>query len=503
MFPLPPHGLRGMKIQDYLRESGAVQIKEVRPFLFQFQLPGDSHPAGRASTTRDGLARIWHRGSREGLQLSEAWSPATPVTFKNYNGQEASVPSYTANLADLKAGESITKVQHQQAKMVARDDDVRTAALSLLDTQAGWKLVKQHGEISYLNDGNGSTPACRLVVKNGIASAWSFRSDIDLPAPWREGQRTASGEKTMFATARDLGVAATEIAAPRPSLATPTPAALRRQEVDEALAAEIVNLHRAGAKAPADHRHLIKKGVQLEGAGLREIPAFSMHAGDLLVPMFRPTGQGLDIEVSGGQRLCKNSVYGTDKMLISGSKMAESFVPFPVSPLLENCSETGKASMKDWLEVVGPVAKFKPLVVCEGVADALAIHESGAGVAVAGISSNNVPAVTKFLKESGIADHFQSLVVATDYDLALKDGKPKSLAVQKALRAAYENGAKVAIPPAGSAAGTDARDLLAAGGGRAVRDYINEAAPPLVVAAREDVKAFLKVVKEKKSGLER
>jgi hypothetical protein len=56
-------------------------------------------------------------------------------------------------------------------------------------------------------DGTDQKPVYKLLVSNdGLATAFSFRNDIDLPAPWREGRPTSDGKKTMFVTGRDLGL---------------------------------------------------------------------------------------------------------------------------------------------------------------------------------------------------------------------------------------------------------------------------------------------------------
>lgn len=481
-----------MRIEEYLTACGATDIKTVRPYLLQFRLPGDNHPAGRVTTTRDGMARIWHRGSRDGLDLSDKWQPAAPVGLE----QDRSVPSYTAKLADLQSGDSIVKRAQQKERMVAPDEEVKAAALSLLESY-GWKQVGAgKAGLSYLNDGNGSTPACRMSVKDGIASVWSFRGDPDLPAPWRPGRTLGTGEKTMFATGRDLGVAVSH-AATRPPALLPPP--LSRPPVDKALAAKVVEWWRQGEAAPDDHRHLIKHGVRLVGDDLRLMPWGSGFRGDLIVPMFRPAEDAkVALEVSGGQRLCGETMMGTDKMLLSGTRLADSFVPVPFSPLMSRVND-GMVNFEHWMKTLGPGVKDRPLVVCEGVATALAIYESGAGYPVAAISSNNLNGVATWLSESGYAARFPGVVIATDYDVAMKNGKPVSKAIERAIEAAEKVGAKVAIPPPGSAVGTDARDMYAQGPG-AVRDYITSALAPEVARKNQDI---AKLLNTKEAGLER
>jgi hypothetical protein len=479
-----------MRIEEYLAACGATDIKEVRPFLLQFRLPGDNHPAGRVTTTRDGIARIWHRGARDGLDLSDRWQPAAPVELE----QGRSVPSYTARLADLRTGDKIAK--RDLERLVAPDEEVKAAALSLLESY-GWKQVgKGKAGLLYLNDGNGSTPACRMSVKDGIASVWSFRGDLDLPAPWRPGRTLKTGEKTMFATGRDLGVAASR-AATRPSVLLPPPPS--RPPVDKDLAAKVVDWWRHGEAAPEDHRHLTKNGARLVGDDLRLMPWESGFRGDLIVPMFRPPeGAKVALEVAGGQRLCNETVMGTDKMLLPGTRLADSFVPVPFSPLMSRVND-GMVNFEHWMKALGPGVKDRPLVVCEGVATALAIYESGAGFPVAAISSNNLEGVAKWLSESGYAARFSGFVIAADYDVGIKNGKPSSKAIERAIVAAEKVSAKIAIPPPGSGIGTDARDLYAQGAS-AVRDYIASAQSPEAARARPDIARLLNT---KETGLER
>lgn len=481
-----------MRIEDYLTACGATDIKEVRPYLLQFRLAGDNHPAGRATTTRDGMARIWHRGARDGLELSGKWQPAAPVDLE----PGRSVPSYTTRLADLEPGDGIAKRGAVKERLVAPDAEVKAAALTLLESY-GWKQAGAgKAGLLYLNDGNGSTPACRMSVKDGIASVWSFRGDLDLPTPWRPGRTLATGEKTMFATGRDLGIAASAAAQPRTVSLPPPPS---RPPVDKALAAKVVEWWRQGEAAPEDHRHLTKHDTRLVGDDLRLMPWDSGFRGDLIVPMFRPAEDAkVALEVSGGQRLCDGTTMGTDKMLLPGTRLADSFVPVPFSPLMSRVND-GMVNFEHWMKTLGPGVKDRPLVVCEGVATALSIYESGAGYPVAAISSNNVMGVAKWLSESGYASHFPDFVIATDYDVAMKNGKPTSKAIERAIEAAEKVGAKVAIPPPGSAVGTDARDLYAQGPG-AVRDYIASALAPEAVRASPDI---ARLMNTRETGLER
>jgi len=466
------------RISEYLTAAGASDIREVRPFLWQFRLPGDSMAAGRITTTRDGHVRIWHRGARAGLELAGHWQPSTPVELE----PERSVPSYVTSLSNLTLGEKMAKVALAPPRYISSDAEVTAAAVHILEGY-GWERDGCRGGIHYFNDGGGSTPACRLLVKNGVATVWSFRGDLSLPSPWRDGRALSTGEQTMYATARDLGVSI-GMSHSIPSSLPPT--SHSRPPVDKALSEQVAAWWRLGGSAPADHRHLTKSGVTLCGADMRLMPSgVAQYCGDLIVPLFRPIDGG-NLEISGGQRLCASSHLGADKMLISGSRLADSFVPIPLAPLFDS----GGFSIGKWIESLnGDGVKDRPLVICEGVATALAIYESGAGYPIAAISSGNIRNVAKWFFENGHAANFPGLVIAADYDVGFRNGKATSQAIKKAIDAAAETRAKVSLPPPGSLIGTDARDLYAKGS-CAVRDYIDAACDPEVLGKRSDVLSF-------------
>ncbi len=150
------------------------------------------------------------------------------------------------------------------------------------------------------------------------------------------------------------------------------------------------------------------------------------------------------------------------------------------------CTENEWTPFQAWLAVAD---KTKPLVICEGVATGLAIQQSGAGNTLCALSSNNVMAVARWVKQSDLSDLFPGVVVATDHDISRDAaGRLKSNAIPRALEAAKVTGFTLAVPPASSQVGTDARDLLGEGGSQAVRDYIARAAPAAdVEKARPDI----------------
>jgi phage/plasmid primase-like uncharacterized protein len=173
--------------------------------------------------------------------------------------------------------------------------------------------------------------------------------------------------------------------------------------------------------------------------------------------------------------------------MAKGSRTVGAFVPLPApDSLMRAMTGDSLAPLQAWLAVVN---KNKPLVICEGVATGLAIQQSGAGNTFCALSSNNVMAVAKWVKETGLSDVFPSVVIATDHDIGREAaGRLKSNAIPRALEAANLTGFTLAVPSESSQVGTDARDLLGEGGPQAVRDYIASAAPAAdVEKARPDI----------------
>lgn len=468
-------------IIDYLKAAGASGIEEVRPFLWQFRLPGDHHPLGRVTTTRDGRARIWHKLGA--LDLPESWKTSDPIRLKS----GVVVPSYIAHISDLRVGDRITRVS-KISHYIAASSEIEDAACRLLESY-GWKRGPRANGVISFNDGTGESYACRLAVSEGIATVWSWRSDVDLPSPpWRPGKTLEGGMKSMYATARDLGVAV------QAATHAPSPPKLKERddEIDPAFAASIKKLWDEALPAPRDHRHLTKANAVLDPFGLRVFPPDHPFVGDLIIPVFRPAPDSrYALEIAGAQRLCIEShiKHGSDKFFVSGTKLSGSFVPVPFDRLA-NGYHNGLVSFDRWLDRTD---ESKPLVVCEGVASALAIHQAGAGNAIAALSSSNLIRVAQWLREQGHADRFPALVIAADLDLSVRDGKPVSRAIEHAIEAANAANALVAVAPAGMPNGTDARDLLGIGGAESVVDYIEGASHPANVIKRNDIGNLLGV----------
>ena len=287
----------------------------------------------------------------------------------------------------------------------------------------------------------------------------------------------------MFVTAKYLGIEANGI------MTTTRPVQrVERQPINQETVTLVRESWAANAPTPVHHPQLNKDGAQLNSTLLRAFPdndtTRQKHlSGDLIAPLFRPDGQG-SLELTGAQRLMTNAYNGNDKMILSGTQTAGAFMPVPPFPLM-----TGKPGIDAWLQQLGTSSLRNPLVIAEGVATGMAIHQSGAGNVLVAVSSGNLPAVAQWVKESGLDQHFPAgVVIAADLDISRDAaGKLRSNAIPKALQAAEIVSGKVALAPAGMPNGTDARDLLGESGMDAVKRYIKSAVPPELIRQRRDV----------------
>jgi hypothetical protein len=475
-------------IESYLVARGC-EIHKVKDHLVEFRLPGETSrtPGGRLSVARDGSLKLWHRYAEKGLVAGVPWHAAGDIRLGN-----KSTPSLAAHIDQLSVTNelsALTKAPKFSAEQEPRrwydTEKVWRAADALLQS-AGLISSRLHGRYS---DGTDQKPVCKLLVsKNGVATAFSFRGDIALPAPWREGRPTSNGQKTMFVTGHDLGLTG-DIATHRAAIAAPclATAGLRRSDVD--LNQDTSKSWMAGVQPQPDHRHLVKSHAVLDGSQLRVYPHGHRFAGTILVPMFRPelTGHLETVELCGVQHLMPKVVFSTDKIMAKGTQTVGAFVPFPApDALMQAMDSRDRSPMQAWLAVAD---KHKPLVICEGVATGLAIQQSGAGNALCALSSNNVMAVAQWVKQTGLSDLFSGVVIATDHDIGRTvAGRLKSNAIPRALEAAKLTGFDLAVPPATSQVGADARDLLGQGGPQAVSDFIASAAPAAnIEKARADI----------------
>ena len=475
-------------IENYLVARGC-EIHRIKDNLVEFGLPGETSrtPGGRLSLASDGSLKMWHRYAEKGLAAGAPWHAAGSIRLG-----DKSTPSLATHIDQLRVAKdlsALTKVPKFSAEPKQRrrydPEQVRRAADALLQS-AGLVASRLHSRFS---DGTDQKPVCKLLVSNdGVATAFSFRGDIDLPAPWRDGRPTSDGKKTMYVTGRDLGLDG-HLAPPRSSSALPhlASAALRTTDVD--LNRDTCKSWIAGIKPPTDHRHLVKSHAVLDGSQLRVYPTGHRFAGTILVPMFRPDPMGRPdtLELCGAQHLMPKVAFNTDKIMAKGSRTGGAFVPFPEpDSLMKTMTGDALAPLQSWLAVAD---RERPLVICEGVATGLAIHQSGAGNTLCALSSNNVRAVAQWVKQTGLSDLFCGVVIATDHDIGRTEaGRLKSNALPRALEAAKVTGFALAVPPANSQVGADARDLLGQGGPQAVRDFIASAASAAdVEKARTDI----------------
>ena len=484
------------KIENYLVARGC-DIHKVKDHLIEFRLAGETSrvPGGRLSVARDGILKMWHRYAEKGLAAGEPWLPAgdIPLGDKSTPALRAHVDLLTVN-QELTALTKVPKYSSVPGQLCSYDPEQVWRAADASLQAAGLIPSRLHGRYC---DASDQKPVYKLLVSNdGLATAFSFRSDIDLPAPWREGRPTSDGKKTMFVTGRDLGLDG-DLSSPRSSHALPRPViAPEFHPADLDLNRDTINSWISAEIAPADHRHLVKSNAVLNGSDLRVYPMDHRFAGTMMVPMFRPDPMGRPgmVELCGVQHLMPKVAFSTDKIMAKGSRTVGAFVPLPApDSLMQAITGDAMAPIQAWL---AGADKNKPLVICEGVATGLAIQQSGAGNTFCALSSNNVMGVAKWVKETGLSDLFPSVVIATDHDIGRDAaGRLKSNAIPRALEAAKVTGFALTVPPAASQIGTDARDLLGQGGPQAVRDYIASSAPAAdVEKARAEI--FLSVKKD-------
>ncbi len=471
--------MQSLQIVEHYLVARGCEIQKIKDHLVEFRLPGETSqtPGGRLSVARDGSLTMWHRYAEKGLAAGEPWHAAGDIRLG-----DKSTPAVGTHIDQLTVGNKLTALS-KVPKFLSVPGQLRTydpeqvwrAADALLQS-AGLIPSRLHGRYC---DGSDQKPVYKLLVSNeGLATAFSFRNDIDLPAPWRQGRPTSDGRKTMFVTGRDLGLDG-DLAPPRSSPAFPRPlAAPEIHPADLDLNRDTYNSWMAGVNPPADHRHLVKGNAILDGADLRVYPTGHRFAGTMMAPMFRPDpmGRSNKVELCGVQHLMPKDTFNTDKLMAKGSRTVGAFVPFPApDSLMKTIGSDGLTSIQAWLAVADTT---KPLVICEGVATGLAIEQSGAGNAFCALSSNNVTAVAKWVKHAGLSELFPGVVIATDHDIGRDaTGRLKSNAIPRALEAAKITGFVLVIPPASSPVGADARDLLGQGGPRAVRDFVASASP--------------------------
>lgn len=447
--------------------------------MLGFTLAGDRVPnCGRAMVLQSGKIILSHTTLPTGLDLCPPFVPHELAGFRGgppTRGHAVMIDDLERVSAGVvrRLGARRPGLQQQQQHA---DADVERAARADLESR-GWVFGAgaSSGGVQYANDGGGRSQACRLVAKNGIATVWSHRADLDLDAPWREGRDTADGQKTWYATGADLldrtDLSRLPVLAPATA---PAPVPVRD---------EVERLFAGSHPCPPEHLHL-RKGIAedgkpgLDGRDLRAAGSGERYAGSIIVPMLRPVGGGAsDLEICGAQLLLRSAAneIGTDKIMLRGSQMSGAFLPLPAP------SGAGAGRIEDWLSTW---PKDKPIVLCEGFATALAVQQSGAGNAICCFSSANIGPVARWLAAHE-HDQIHGIVIAADNDIGVtREGKLRSKAVPNAIAVAREVGAQVAYLGRSYRVGNDARDLWAFGGDAAVRSYIEHAQEPATVETR-------------------
>lgn len=343
------------KVIEYLSARGCSFSGEIiGRGIYKFAIPGEGREDGRLTVGRHGQVKAWHMTSRAGLDLGSGWESCEPITL---GGRQ--IPAMTADVSTLTIADGMHPVarthdprqRQAPARKIYNDQEVSEAVGRLLTAQ-GWEHKFTKGGIEYWNDGTGYTPACRVHVSDGLASVWSHRSEVDLPAPFRPGRVTKDGHKTMYVTGRDLALE---------SIGTSQSVPKTRQPVKEAsISPETVEFVRdswiRGRQPSITHPHLIKAGAQLDAVVLKQFPDTEETrkkycAADLLVPVFRPNPAAgkLNLELVGGQRLMVKPWQGNDKLMLSGTPAAGAVVPIPPAPLMQS----DKASLVDWIGSLG------------------------------------------------------------------------------------------------------------------------------------------------------
>ena len=357
------------------------------------------------------------------------------------------------------------------------------SVLSSLEAH-GWAIGKprqaREGTMYRANDGAGSTDAQTVLIKDSIAVITSHRGGVHLPAPWRAGREAKDGSPTAYITARDLGIDLASIQHAPPRASVP---AVVIEPVDDACVNGVRAVWNAKAFPRDDHPQFVKGGPWVHPCGLREFPEGHRHAGDLIAPLFRPTAPGsLSIELCGAQQLLRDTSKTPDKYIVPGSRVAGAFVPLPLRQSF--FTNSGASLGRDWLP---PGAR---IVVTEGVRTGQTVRTATAGwdsrdadakqtVVLAALSANNLPAVARWLKASGLTVSHE-IVFAADNDLRKESPVNSFVGIRKAVEAAEICGGRVALVD-NDKPGFDAHDVLKSygadlkSGHAAVRKFLDTA----------------------------
>lgn len=275
----------------------------------------------------------------------------------------------------------------------------------------------------------------------------------DLPTDFKRGDMSIE-----FARGLDKSVARPAVEYKAPTLAEKlTLDPIYRAEMQPAVE-KVTELWQSSAQiGKAGHGYLTKP--DLDPARLH-----TTADGKLLVPIFRPAAPDLlKVELAGAQLIGSNGF----KQFIPGTKSGGGFALVPAHP-----------DPNKWFDHLSNSAK--PLVLCEGVGTALAIHQSTGFPVVACLTAKNLSTVAEWLKHEGHTNG-REVVIFADNDLdkhvatgELRREAEQFIGIKEACKAAEIVGGKVALVDHDKH-GYDAKDLLRDYGEDGVKAYVSDA----------------------------
>ena len=292
----------------------------------------------------------------------------------------------------------------------------------------------------------------RARNNNLVCSYRSFKRDI--PADHKKGDLAYEFARGDFD--KSLGERnAVPLALPKP----PTLAERiilspeHRAEMRKAVEVAVKEWDAGSVVKAGEHAYL--SNPDLHGSAVRQ-----SRSGALIAPVLRPTTDLQTVEWAGGQTIHKDG----SKYFVTGTKALGAFSLVP--------------AVKDpnrWMEHLE--ASPKPLILCEGVGTAMAIHQATGYPVIACLSAKNLPVVGEWLETSGYATK-RDVIVFADNDLA-HPTHPESgyIGIREATKAAEILGGRVAVANNGQK-GYDARDIYRDHGYKAVVDHLNESMFP-------------------------